>query len=250
MNLPKPDTAVRLAEQTEALDLYLEALFAVKPASLPVPVIRPAPIAQRVIDLPVTRVEAEAPTVAVVAPPAAKVVTPPPPVAPCPVVAPAASPTESPIPDWAVEPFPCLLLKVQGLSLALPLVKLHRILPWSEPTPIPGYAAWLLGLLPLDGQDRALRVVDTSGLVMPERAIAPSDRIPPRHIVMVGEGEWGLTCEDVSSVITIAPHQVRWRSERTKRPWLAGTVVEHLCALLDAEKLADLLSKNTPDLPV
>lgn len=245
MITPKPERVVQLAEQTEALSLYLEALFAIKPASLPVPVSRPAPVAPRVIDLPATRVAPDAPPVAASVAPAPAATQ-----ASVAVPAASASKIDSPIPDWASAPFPCLLLKVQGLSLALPLVKLHRILPWSEPTPIPGYAAWLLGLLPLEGQDRALRVVDTAGLVMPERPIAPADRIPPKHIVMVGEGEWGLTCEDVSNVITITPQQVRWRSERTKRPWLAGTVVEHLCALLDAEKLADLLNQNTLDLPV
>jgi purine-binding chemotaxis protein CheW len=66
---------------------------------------------------------------------------------------------------------------------------------------------------------------------------------------MVGEGEWGLTCEDVSSVITIDPARVRWRTSRTQRPWLAGTVIEHLCALLDAERLSEILSAGAPGLP-
>ena len=28
----------------------------------------------------------------------------------------------------------------------------------------------------------------------------------------------------------LRPEQVRWRSARSKRPWLAGTVVKHMCA--------------------
>jgi purine-binding chemotaxis protein CheW len=254
MNAPKPETQVLLAEQTEALTLYLDALFADKPVYLPVPVAATPPpvVPSRVIELLATRVESVVVPVIVPAP----VVAPPviTPVAPAPAVeirtqvAVETTPDE-PRPDWASEPFPCLLLKVHGLSLALPLVKLNRILPWAEPTLIPGYAAWLLGVLRLDGLERNLKVVDTAALVMPERlGQAALDEAIYQHVVMIGDGEWGLTCEAVSNVITIDPAKVRWRTSRSKRPWLAGTVVEHLCALLDAERLAEMLSAGAPDL--
>jgi purine-binding chemotaxis protein CheW len=81
-------------------------------------------------------------------------------------------------------------------------------------------------------------------------ADAVADAAPPaRHIVLIGDGRWGLVCDDVSTVITIDPAKVRWRSSRTKRPWLAGTAVEHLCAVLDAEQLAVLLNEGCPELP-
>jgi purine-binding chemotaxis protein CheW len=257
MNAPKPETQVLLAEQTEALTLYLDALFADKPVYLPVPVVATAPplVPSRVIELSATRVEAvvapvivPAAVVTVVAPPVIIPVTPAPAVETRTQTA-VETTRDEPRPDWANEPFPCLLLKVHGLSLALPLVKLNRILPWAEPTLIPGYAAWLLGVLRLEGLNRNLKVVDTAALVMPERIDqAPLPEASYQHIVMIGEGEWGLTCEDVSSVITIDPAKVRWRTSRSKRPWLAGTVVEHLCALLDAERLAEMLSAGAPDL--
>lgn len=248
MSERKPVPEARLAEQTEALSLYLEALFADKPASLPVPVAPAAVPARPVIDLPATvlRAVAEAPAPAVevpVAPPVA-VTTP----------APVAGATEAAVrPDWAQEPFPCLLLKINGLSLALPLVKLNRILDWIDPTPIPGYEPWLLGMVRTAALERNLKVVDTARFVMPERLPAATDAAAGgnshRHIVMIGDGEWGLTCENVSEVLTIDPEKVRWRTSRSKRPWLAGTVVDHLCALLDAEQLAEMLSAGTVALP-
>ncbi|HWR87207.1 MAG TPA: hypothetical protein VN277_02175, partial [Acidiferrobacterales bacterium] len=75
MNMPKPETQGLLAEQTEALTLYLDALFADKPMSMPVPVSAPPlpVVTARVIDLPSTRVAAavvKVPVVEVVAPPA------------------------------------------------------------------------------------------------------------------------------------------------------------------------------------
>lgn len=249
MSAPGDEPRVLLAEQTAALTLYLEALFADTPMSLPVPVAAPAPerVAARIIDLPATHVQPVIETVPVVTEAVQTEVAV---VAATAVVS--ATTTEDPRPEWAREPFPCLLLKVHGLSLALPLVKLNRILPWRAPTPIPGYVAWLLGMLQGEGLERNLKVVDTAALVMPERRTAAAAANPagpePRHIVMVGDGEWGLTCEDVSNVITIDPAQVRWRTSRSKRPWLAGTVVEHLCALLDAEQLAEMLSAGAPGL--
>lgn len=253
MSTPKPETQVLLAEQTEALTLYLDALFADKPMSMPVPVSAPPlpTVPARVIDLPSTRVEAvvvQAPVVEVVAPPVTAPAKPAPVVATRPQTTVAAHIPE-PHPDWANEPFPCLLLKVQGLLLALPLVKLNRIMPWDEPTLIPGYAPWMLGALQQPGSARNLKVVDTAALVMPERLKQGALPAPSyQHVVVVGDGEWGLTCEDVSSIITIDPAKVRWRTNRTKRPWLAGTVIEQLCALLDAERLAEMLTAGAPDL--
>lgn len=258
MSTQKPPIETALAGQTEALSLYLEALFADQPASLPVPVFRPAidvPVARAVIDLPATLVEpaVSAPVAADALAPvgAVDVVTPVPAHA---IRSPSMTVAVESRPDWATEPFPCLLLKVHGLSLALPLVKLNRILTWAEPTLIPGYASWLLGVLRPPGLERNLKVVDTAVFVMPERlpagsATNPVDGHESRHIVMIGNGEWGLTCEDVSSIISIDPDRVRWRTSRSKRPWLAGTVTEHLCALLDTERLAEILSAGAPGLP-
>jgi purine-binding chemotaxis protein CheW len=243
MNPTGPKTESRLAEQTEALTLYLEALLVERPMSLPA-VATPAAPMRPVIDLPPSalRVVAEAaPEVLTHAEiPASTAAAP----------APASETATTTRPDWAAAPFPCLLLKVRGLSLALPLVKLHRILPWTEPTPIPGYVNWLLGMLRQD-QDGLpnLKVVDTALLVMPELVERGASDVPPQHIVTIGDGEWGLTCESVSEVLTIDPAKVRWRTVRTKRPWLAGTAVEHLCALLDAEQLAEMLSAGTASLP-
>jgi purine-binding chemotaxis protein CheW len=172
---------------------------------------------------------------------------------PAPVVAPAVaavSPDVAALPDWAAGPFPCLLLKVRGLLLALPLVKLRQILPWTEPTPIPGYQNWLLGMLQHEHGDlRNLKVIDTALLVMPELVDKGEvATVPPQHIVTIGSGEWGLTCESVSEVITVDPVKIRWRTAQTRRPWLAGTAVEHLCAVLDAEQLARMLSSSTSGL--
>ncbi len=42
--------------------------------------------------------------------------------------------------------------------------------------------------------------------------------------------------------IRLEPSAVKWRTDRGKRAWLAGTVIEHMCALLDVEALAQLIT--------
>jgi purine-binding chemotaxis protein CheW len=171
---------------------------------------------------------------------------------------------------------------VNGLNLALPLVKLNRILPWTDPGVLPGYAPWMLGIL--RHLDQNVRVIDTAALVMPEvkkttpaAATASEDT---RRIVLIDDGRWGLVCDGVSEVITLDPTKIRWRQadasregggttsgtkevERRqeqppratsgtkaegKRPWMAGMVTEQLCALLDVERLAALLTAGCADL--
>ena len=48
----------------------------------------------------------------------------------------------------------------------------------------------------------------------------------------------------VSRSIRLDPSEVKWRSQRTQRPWLAGTVIEHMCALLDVAALAELIASG------
>ncbi|MBP3862153.1 MAG: chemotaxis protein CheW, partial [Pseudomonas sp.] len=56
--------------------------------------------------------------------------------------------------------------------------------------------------------------------------------------------EWGLAVHQVSRSLRLHPNEIKWRSQRGQRPWLAGTVIEHMCALLDVEQLAALIAKG------
>jgi len=37
---------------------------------------------------------------------------------------------------------------------------------------------------------------------------------------------------------------IKWRGEGSKRPWLAGTVIAEMCALIDVPGLLSLLEEN------
>lgn len=139
-------------------------------------------------------------------------------------------------PHWAQQAFECLLFNVGGLRLAVPLVELGSIYP-LEPdqlTPIFGQAGWFMGLLPT--KQGSIRVIDAAQVVMPER-YRPELRDGYRYVITLDGSDWGLAADSVADALTLDPDAVRWRSERSKRPWLAGTVVDQMCALIDAGQL-------------
>lgn len=145
-------------------------------------------------------------------------------------------------PEWAQERFECLLFKVGGLSLAVPLVELGTIYPLSEKlTPLFGQADWFMGLL--SAKQLNIRTVDTAKLVMPERYCEKMrDRFS--YVLSINGVDWGLAVDSVANAVTLDPNAVKWRTGRSKRPWLAGTVVEHMCALLDISQLAAIFLEN------
>lgn len=149
-------------------------------------------------------------------------------------------------PEWADEPFQALLFKLSGLSMAIPLIELDGILEWPDLlTPLPNRSPWYLGLL--DNRGKTLPVIELAQLVLPQKLRdknAADGAVGLNRIILIGDSNWGIACDSVSEVITLQPDEVRWRSSRTKRKWLAGTVIDHMCALLDAEGLVDLLGSG------
>ncbi|MCO7556323.1 CheW domain-containing protein [Metapseudomonas otitidis] len=146
-------------------------------------------------------------------------------------------------PQWAEEPFECLLFDVAGLTLAVPLVCLGSIYPLAgqELTPLFGQPDWFLGILPCQAGN--LKVLDTARWVMPDR-YRDDFREGLQYVISVQGYEWGLAVHQVSRSIRLDPNEIKWRSQRSQRPWLAGTVIEHMCALLDVAALAELIASG------
>ncbi|WP_347330227.1 chemotaxis protein CheW [Marinimicrobium locisalis] len=142
-------------------------------------------------------------------------------------------------PAWAQERFDVLLFKVSGLTLAVPLIALGQIQPLTdELTPLFGQADWFMGLLPTPGGK--IRTVNTAKFVMPERY---DERFleTAQYVISIDGVPWGLAVDSVNQPISLNPEDVKWRSERSRRPWLAGTVKDYMCALLDIPKVGQLL---------
>lgn len=164
------------------------------------------------------------------------------------VYLPAANPPMPPAtvdgrPAWAAEPFECLLFDVAGLTLAVPLVCLGSIysLAGQELTPLFGQPDWFLGILTCQAGN--LKVLDTARWVMPDR-YRDDFRQGLQYVISVQGYEWGLAVHQVSRSLRLDPAEIKWRSQRGQRPWLAGTVIEHMCALLDVAELAELIASG------
>ncbi len=145
-------------------------------------------------------------------------------------------------PQWAQDAFECLLFKVAGLTMAVPLVELGSIYPITdELTAIFGQADWFIGLMSTNAGN--IRTVNTAKIVMPERYDDEFlDNIG--YVISINGYDWGLAVDCVDKAITLEPEAVRWRTSRSKRPWLAGTVVEYMCALFDVQAMAQMLGQS------
>lgn len=148
------------------------------------------------------------------------------------------SPRANGRPLWAQGTFECLLFDVQGLKLAAALVELGGIARIEDNlSPLFGQSDWFLGLLHWNG--RNIRVIDTARLIMPERV---GEQVPDYQLVLLIEGsDWGLAVDSASEAMHLTSDEVRWRSNARTRPWLAGTVLDKMCALLDVSNITRML---------
>ena len=224
-----------MLDQQLALGAYLQALL--RPVALEVakpvadPVVTPPADIPRIVretaplPIPVAVVTEE--PVAEIAPPSA----------------PAA------YPEWAEGQFQCLMFQVAGLTLALPLAKLYGVLPWDAElvTELPNHQPWFLGLRTHLGHK--VKLIDVANVVLPadrraSLAAATSGRLG--KVILIDEGRWGLACDQVAEVITLSSADVKWRSQSGTRPWLAGTVIEQMCVLIDTDAFAAMLLESGP----
>ncbi|MCP3674665.1 MAG: chemotaxis protein CheW [Gammaproteobacteria bacterium] len=148
--------------------------------------------------------------------------------------------------DWSEKPFQTLLFDVGGLTLALPLIKLggiHRI--DADITPLFGKPDWFMGLTP--GIEGNINVVDTARWVMPDKyQQAEEAGLDYEFVILLADSNWGIACSAVQNAISLSPDNIRWRATAGKRPWLAGMLIDEMCALLDVDTLINLLEANFP----
>ena len=142
------------------------------------------------------------------------------------------------MPDWARNDFQALFFKVDKLILATPLTELLRTIKIAKsPTKIPGQPSWFMGLL--DTHEQRIGVLDTGQLILGKTRgqLRNLEEQPFKCILITHDGRWGLACDEILSIGKLEPGKVRWRTLRQKRPWLIGTVIEELTAVIDVNQL-------------
>jgi len=150
------------------------------------------------------------------------------------------------LPQWAQAKFDVLLVEVSGLTLAVPLISLGQIQPITdELTHIFGQADWFIGIQPT--KIGKVRVVNTAKFVMPERYDENFVK-SAKFLVSINGVPWGLAVDSVNQPISLEPEAIRWRTDRTKRPWIAGIIKEQMCALLDIPMIGQMLMESDKNL--
>jgi len=135
--------------------------------------------------------------------------------------------------------FQALFFDVAGMTLAVPLVELGGIHQITNISHIIGKPAWFKGVM-IKGAE-TFSCVDSAQWIMPK----PID-IDYNYLVMLGKTPWGLMCEALINTQELSQDEVKWRTDTTKRPWLAGMVKEKMCALIDVANFVQMLESGMP----
>lgn len=142
------------------------------------------------------------------------------------------------MPEWAQHEFQALFFKVEHLILATPLTELSRTIKIERKIgKIPGQPSWFLGLL--DDQDSRIGVLDSGQLLFGKSRGSQRDleANPFKRILITQDKRWGLACDEILSIGRVIPDKVRWRTSRLQKPWLIGTVIDELTAIIDVQAL-------------
>ncbi len=218
----------------EAKKQQLNELLAPVSAPVAAPVKAPV-VAKPAVVAPVSAPVAKAPAVTPVPPVAADVKV----AAEVPAVK-AAAPV---VKEYRKGRFQALFFTVAGLKVALPLKALggiHKIMPINS---LPGQPEWLKGVMLY--REQKINVVDTALWVMPEKYDQGlAEKLNYQYVIMLGNSHWGLACDTLVNTIALEQDDVKWRETEGKRPWLAGLIKQHMCALLDVDALIALLAKG------
>jgi purine-binding chemotaxis protein CheW len=145
--------------------------------------------------------------------------------------------------DYFDGEFQALFFEVAGLTLAVPLKALGGIHELGEVNHLFGKPKWFKGVM--INREEKLNVVDTARWVMPEKYDEQLEAsLNYQYLITLGDSKWGLLAEKLINNITLSKEDVKWRTNNSKRPWLAGVIKEKMCALIDVNNLNALLEKG------
>ncbi len=228
-----PESAPARQHEVMETTVRQETVTAIRPAAVVVPValktalkIPDIPVAPDVVVPDVIAQDVDVPDVVVAVEPESEVVE-----------------EAAPVLDWrSSQGIECLIFKVAGLKLAIPLPLLGGVYPVTDKvTPLFGQAAWSLGIW--QGDDSKLTIIDSAQLIMPERGVQLREA-GYQFFIQLDRSPWALACQEICDTVTLVYDSIKWRGEGSKRPWLAGTVIAEMCALLDVPGIMLLLEQQ------
>lgn len=141
------------------------------------------------------------------------------------------------------EGFPALFFELMGQSFSVPLVKLKGIYRKKSLTKLIGKPEWFSGVQ--IEREQKINVIDTAQYLMPEKYSGSLEYSPNyQYIIVIGDSNWGLACDRLIDSTTLSHNEIKWRTDVTRSPWLAGTVKHRMCGLLAVDALIELFEIN------
>lgn len=132
-------------------------------------------------------------------------------------------------------PIQCLMFKVGGNLLSIPLTELTGIVKWSNNmTRLPQEPDWVLGVMQY--RDQNIRVLDSAGILQ----IKVDEPAESNHILVLGEEGWGITCDQLGQIITLEYEDVQWLQKSSNKR-VFGTIRQSLASLLNPQGIVQNL---------
>lgn len=137
-------------------------------------------------------------------------------------------------------PMQCLMFRVSGNQLSIPLIDMGSVLPWGASlTMLPHSPEWFLGLL--IHRDNNVRVVDTAKFMHIPQTETKNEG---RHILVFGRESWALTCDQLGDVVKLNENDVKW-TKKGVQGLILGTIKSSLSILIDPDKFLLQLNQNS-----
>ena len=145
-------------------------------------------------------------------------------------------------PAWAFPRFQVLTFSLSNISMAAPLDRLNGIIPFPERlTVLPGQSNWFLGLA--RNRNQNVQVIDLASAIQPHHRLNGGEKSPDtsQYILLIDDGRWGILCNSISTVLTLEPEQVQWqRSPHVD--FILGTVIDKMHSILCPDTLINRLN--------
>ncbi len=147
--------------------------------------------------------------------------------------------TNKPQPEVSF-PMQCLMFGLDAHRMSVPLIQLSGVVDWDGAvTRLPESPDWMLGLV--KHRDATLRIVDSRLLLK----LSTDPEHQPRYLLVLGSGNWAITCDRLESVVSLDHDDIQWRQGEAGGMVL-GTIRESLSTLLNPPGISESLNLREP----
>jgi purine-binding chemotaxis protein CheW len=138
--------------------------------------------------------------------------------------------------DISQFPIQCLMFRVAGNLLSLPLIQMSGVVCWTdELTRLPQSPDWMLGLV--KHRDQNLGILDSSSVL----GIPAITGQSPGHVLVLAGYDWALSCDALENVVKLEYDDIQWH-QNTENTVSVGTIRTSLAYLLNPSGIVNSLN--------